>query len=351
LQNNLQKNVAGWSKLVNAKISERDESLFTDLLKARLVVGWGLTPAMIELLDRHNIEFIDVEVDPLRFGDDLFLRVRTNGRHLRKYFSSLHVREECLFSSAAGIRAFVGRHDAQAMCEGPSYALFAGQSNVDLSIVRGGVITKPADFISKIRKIAEGVDIFLVKSHPYGGDSHHLDALLEAIPNSRMTSSHIYRILSDVNLKHVVALSSSVLDEATVFGLETTRLMVPDRDDSDLIPSSLSPWYRIGAEGIVDISLAHALIGKRHSPNCSQLRFDMRRSLNVNWGLPDLYSGQRLLLSEEMHQPGRMSAKRIGKLMKRAIGAALRPLKIIDVPNDAISGDQLTGPLKRPSLR
>ena len=42
------------AKLVNTKISLEDESYFTELLNAELVVGWGLTPALMELLDRHR---------------------------------------------------------------------------------------------------------------------------------------------------------------------------------------------------------------------------------------------------------------------------------------------------------
>src|SRR6202158_3233941 len=70
----LPKSACSWAKLVNARISLEDESYFTELLNAELVVGWGLTPALMELLDRHRISFVDVEVDPIRFGDDLLLR-------------------------------------------------------------------------------------------------------------------------------------------------------------------------------------------------------------------------------------------------------------------------------------
>jgi hypothetical protein len=40
----------------------------------------------MELLDRHRISFVDVEVDPIRFGDDLLLRARTNNSHLSGFF-------------------------------------------------------------------------------------------------------------------------------------------------------------------------------------------------------------------------------------------------------------------------
>jgi hypothetical protein len=82
----LLKSACSWAKLVNTKISSEDEFYFTELLNAELVVGWGLTPALMELLYRHRISFVDVEVDPIRFGDDLLLRVRTNSSHLSDLF-------------------------------------------------------------------------------------------------------------------------------------------------------------------------------------------------------------------------------------------------------------------------
>jgi hypothetical protein len=294
----LTNDVSSWAKLVNTRISGQDEALFNDLLSAKLVMGWGLTPAVIELLDRNNVDFVDVEVDPIRFGHDLFLRARTNCPNLREYFSSLHVDEAYFFSSAAEVRAFVYRRDPPAAHEGCSYGLFAGQCAIDLSLVRNGSITKPEEFISEIRKVADGVDILLVKPHPYDTNPRHLDILLDAVPNARITCSHIYRILADVNLKEVVSLSSSVLDEAALFGVKTMRLVSPDRDVSDLIPSSLSPWYRVGAE-CMDSNLAFAFTGRGHRPNYAQRKFNLRRSLNTDWGVAKLYSSPRLQLNIE----------------------------------------------------
>ncbi len=68
---------SSWARLVNTKIATEDEFYFSELLYAELVIGWGLTPALMELLDRHQIAFVDVEVDSIRFGDDLLMRVRT----------------------------------------------------------------------------------------------------------------------------------------------------------------------------------------------------------------------------------------------------------------------------------
>jgi hypothetical protein len=300
-----------WAKLVNARISLDDECYFAELLDGELVIGWGLTPALMELLDRHRISFVDVEVDPIRFGDDLFLRARTNNSRLCEYFSSLHVDEAVFSTSVAELRAFVARREAATVKAGHSIGLFAGQCAIDLSIVQSGRIVGVAERLKEIREIAQTVDTLFVKPHPFEGDADHLAVLLDAIPNARMTRSNIYRVLSDVNLKHVISLSSSVLDEAAMFGVDTTRLMEPDREASDLIPLSVSRWYRIPSEELTHQGFVNAFLGiASPRPNVPRRRLDLRRSLDTAWGLHDFYRQADLSLSITPHRPVNASFSR-----------------------------------------
>jgi hypothetical protein len=304
----LPKSACGWARLVNARISQEDESYFAELLNGELVVGWGLTPALMDLLDRHRISFVDVEVDPIRFGDDLFLRARTNNSRLSEYFSFLHVDEAIFSASVAELRAFVARREAATVKAGRSIGLFAGQCSIDLSVVESGRIARVAERLQEIREVAQMVDTLFIKPHPFEGDADHLAILLDAIPNARMTRSNIYRVLSDVNLKHVVSLSSSVLDEAAMFGVDTTRLIEPDREGSDLIPPSISQWYRIPLEELTHEGFVNAFLGIAAArSNVPRRRLDLRRSLNTAWGLQDFYQQADLSLSIAPRHPAKTS--------------------------------------------
>ena len=302
----LPKSTCSWAKLVNTKISLEDEFYFAELLDGELVIGWGLTPALMELLDRHRISFVDVEVDPIRFGDDLFLRARTNNARLCEYFASQHLDEGIFSTSVAELRAFVARREAATVKVGCSIGLFAGQCSIDLSIVESGRVVGVAERLKEIREIAQEVDTLFIKPHPFEGDAGHLAILLDTIPNARMTHSNIYRILSDVKLKHVVSLSSSVLDEAAMFGVDTTRLMEPDREASDLIPPSTSRWYRIPSEELTHEGFVNAFLGVASArSNAPRRRLDLRRSLNTAWGLQDFYKQADLSLSAAPHRRAR----------------------------------------------
>jgi hypothetical protein len=311
----------GWARTVNTKIATRDESYFTQLLSAELVIGWGLTPALLDLLDRHRIPFVDVEVDSLRFSDDLMIRARTNHPGLSRFFAARQVPESNFTSSVAELRAFVGRRDGAAVEDGPCMGLFAGQCRIDLSLVEDGRIVIPADRLKQIRAVADQVDLLLIKPHPLEREARHLTALLDAIPNARMTRSNIYRILSDVKLERVVALSSSVLDEAAVFGVATVRLARPDRDGSALVPRSTSRWYRLATEEIADPGFVNAFLGIAAPPSGrSRRRLDLRRSLNTAWGFRQVYDQPDLTLRVEPRTEPKLA------LTYRAARRALRSI-------------------------
>jgi hypothetical protein len=126
------------------------------------------------------------------------------------------------------------------------------------------------------------------------------------------------------NLKHVIALSSSVLDEAAIFGVETTRLIDPDRDASDLIPSSVSQWYRIPSEELTYEGFVNAFFGIV-SPryNVPRRRLHLRRSLNTAWGFEGFYKQADLSLRVVPHRPARSSFPH--RTMYRALKSIFRP--------------------------
>jgi len=278
----------------------------------------------MELLDRHRISFIDVEVDPIRFANDLLLRIRTNSDRLSNFFSSLHTDEATFSTSVAELRAFVARREAASVNTRRSIGLFAGQCWIDLSTVESGSIVKPAEKLKEISEIAKNVDTLLIKPHPFENEVEHLEILLDSIPNARLTFSNIYRILSDVNLQHVVALSSSVLDEAALFGVHATRLMEPDRDASALIPLSVSKWYRIAPEELTHEGFLNAFLGIDIPRfNAERRRLDLRRSLNTAWGFEDFYNLADLSLSIASHPASKFRSRR--RSVCRAIQSMFRP--------------------------
>jgi hypothetical protein len=295
--------VDGWAVATATHIPEDAKSLFNGLIDSDVVIGWGLTPAVINLLNASQITFIDVEIDPIRFANDLFFRMRTNNKQISRLLKELHVSSEDLRLSVADIRGYVSRRAPEALREGSSLGLFVGQTTTDLSIIASGRIAEPKDYIEEIRQIAERVDILLVKPHPGQAAYSHLSSILDGIPNTHLCNSNIYRILSDINIRHVIGLSSSVLHEARQFGIPTTQLISCDRDESSLVPTIAKNWYRVTAQIVAERNLTRACRKSFYLPPIIRRRnrdaheaFDLRRNLGGGWGLDEFYSNVSLSL-------------------------------------------------------
>jgi hypothetical protein len=270
-----------------------------------LVIGWGLPPSLIDLLDLHNVAFIDVEIDPIRFAEDLFFRMRTNNSQIARVLASHDVGDEELRTSVSAIRGYAARRSYNVTESGKSLALFAGQTTVDLAVVESGKLADPSDYIDTIRSVAQSADILLVKPHPAQQDYSHLTPILDEVPNAHLCRSNTYRILSDIKLKHVIGLSSSVLSEAALFQVPTTQLIKCDREVSPFIPELGRRWFRvlsnvvsndglaraIGSKSILDSILDH--LSPLWRKRCSK-GFNLRKSLGGGWGLDEFYSGQPL---------------------------------------------------------
>jgi hypothetical protein len=285
----------GWAKAVSSTIPETAAPLFADLTTASLVLGWGLPPSIMGFLQRSGVNFLDVEVDPIRFADDLFLRMRTNAPSIARILERYAESDRTLRREVASIRALTSRRDAETLKPGKSIAVFAGQMPIDLAVVKQGRIARPEDYLQEIRNVANDVEIFLVKPHPNSRSNEHILPLISYIPNSHLCNSNIYRILCDTNLRHVVSLSSSVLREASLFRIPSTHLLTCDRDDSLLIPDLARQWHRIRA----DVSFQDELFGSLRNQTWLEAvlisrRTDRDNSINLRssfdgeWGLAEL---------------------------------------------------------------
>lgn len=295
----------GWAAAVSTRVPDEAVELFEDLLEASLVIGWGLPPSLIDLLDRHKVSFIDVEIDPIRFAEDLFFRMRTNSPQILRVLASHDVGDEELRTSVSAIRGYAARRSYNVTQTGKSLALFAGQTTVDLAVIEAGKLAEPSDYIDTIRSVAQLADILLVKPHPAQQDYSHLTPILDQVPNAHLCRSNTYRILTDIKLKHVVGLSSSVLSEAALFQVPTTQLIKCDREASPLIPELSQRWFRVPSNIVSNDRLTRAIGSKpllesvldHLSPLWRPRRskgFNLRRSLGTGWGIDEFYSGRPL---------------------------------------------------------
>lgn len=248
---------------------------------AELVIGFELPVFLMRFLADRGIPFLDIAIDPIRFGRDLFLSARTNDPALEAILEINEVDEDILRIDAALLRASAVRHAGRSIGD-PALrvAVFFGQTCVDRALVRGGALAKPSDFIAPIAAMARDHDLLLVRPHPFEPDRAELDQLLARIPNARMSRASSYALLACENVQEIVSLSSSLVVEAAYFGKPATALLMPDTADPWLVSSGIcSRSYRLDT-GLLSADFWH---GRRTAlPVVPHM---LRHSLGIAWGL------------------------------------------------------------------
>ncbi|WP_186170011.1 hypothetical protein [Burkholderia gladioli] len=186
---------AGWAAACVADLQPAAEHLaMLALTPASLVIGWGLTPAIMQYVDNQGAAFIDVEIDSIRFTRDLHLAVRTNDPGIREELEHLRIDEETFWSNAAGLRGHFARRGHSSIVNADlSVGLFVGQTSVDLALIGGGRLAQPADFIEPIRQWAQQVDLLAIRPHPAQADTRQFDVLLDSIPNALLIKHNTYK--------------------------------------------------------------------------------------------------------------------------------------------------------------
>lgn len=291
----------GWAKATSIEIPAEHHDYFRGLLDADLVIGWGLSPALLNHLHSRGISFLDVEIDPVRFASQLYFRVRSNDFGLISKLRAHHQKESFLASAVADVRSFIAARNPSALQSGLKLGAFIGQTRIDLAIVEKGQLVQPFDHLDQVKKVASAVDRFLIKPHPYETDNRHLDVLFSEIPNAVFCKANVYRLLADTKMKEVVSISSSVLAEARLFGINCTQLANVDRDYSALVPLPAREWFRISAETMA----SGCLLSSTESINEIQREesvylegraqhFDLRKNLGFGWGVDTIAGAESL---------------------------------------------------------
>jgi len=275
-----------------------------------LVIGWGLTPAQQHCIDRSGASYLDIEIDPRRFTEHLHFCARTNDPAVEAALLARRVDEEFFWNHASALKGRFARHGAASLFDPRlRVGLFFGQSLVDLSLVSGGRTMHPASVIAPLRELAQGVDLLVVKPHPYESALHDLAPIARAIPNVAWTSENSYALLSAANVHFAASLSSSVLTEARYFRKPAHTLIRADRNAPEQLPRTCSGWIPVGAElGSMDFmaeacGLADERSGgaARSFPAWPAAAID--RAFLTRWGLDDQARGLAEMAELQLERP------------------------------------------------
>lgn len=221
----------GWAAARCAPCEAGYAAGLDSFIAADFVLGFGLPPLLINMLLDRKIPFLDIEIDTLRFGPDLFLAVSTNDEALAADFSQSVIAEKALAPALAALLARERRiAPTPGFFHGARVGVFVGQVPHDAAVIADGRIVAPIQFIDRIKEIAAELDLLLIRPHPHWNSIEHLLPILDAVPHAILTQRRSYALLADPSVTDIIALSSGFLAEARLAGKSTHQLMVPDRD-------------------------------------------------------------------------------------------------------------------------
>jgi glycosyltransferase involved in cell wall biosynthesis len=191
----------------------------TDLIEAvrpdydrALVIGFELSPFMRSILDAIGAPWVDVELSPIRFLEDLALNMRFSWpaqiAH-RGLVSPAHVR-----GAAERVRARCARDTSTADLAGA--CVFLAQTRRDRTLIRDGGFFPDAEAVERVGRALGGRRLVL-KPHPLAPHNPLLASLAQRF-GAAATDANIYALLAAGGDVRFLTISSSAAIEARHFG-------------------------------------------------------------------------------------------------------------------------------------
>lgn len=276
----------GWAAARCAPYEAGYTAGLQSFIAADFVLGFGLPPLLINMLLDREVPFLDIEIDTIRFGPDLFVAVSTNDNDLTADFSQSVVGEEVLVPALAALLARERRNaPTGGLFHGTRVGVFAGQVPHDAAVIAGGRIVLPIQVIDRIKEIAAEVDLLLIRPHPHWNSIEHLLPILDAIPHAILTKRPSYALLADISVTDVIALSSGLLVEARLAGKRAHQLMISDRD-RPLIGELQLRQARVSWQTLLNVLMRRLQTpGQPVRPPHDLALMPLHHSLQLNWGL------------------------------------------------------------------
>lgn len=290
-----------WPILWNSVPTDRFCELLSDnLANPDCVVGFGLPNILVNAFDKLSIPFIDFEISPIRFLSDLHVDARTNMTAITESSLWKYPSEE-IYHQAASTAGWAARHCPDSIPEhiGRVGVIF-GQVAHDASLIYKNQMASFWLFKKELEEWGSDLDHILFKPHPYDKHNVHLEHLKAIFPDLQQTNMNCYQLLGSLRIHSVLALSSSVLEEAHFFGYKTKRLITTPRRRTKEAYSLISNIGLLSADVLIPA------IKNKKPLNCQADRTNLRNQFGINWAFPptvvqsDLFKFEKQNLSTDL---------------------------------------------------
>ncbi|MEY8213034.1 MAG: hypothetical protein RPR97_00985 [Colwellia sp.] len=231
------------------KISDKSIAYLRRHLKGcEILVGYEMSLQTRTLLDRANINYIDIWLHPVRFMDDNLYAFRSNNSQINKEVFNFNLSEKFYYVYAdrmkiVNYRGWDRKYAKLDKQLNTNSALFIGQTLSDKAVCRDGNMLTLLDFKKEFKAATKKFGQVYYSRHPMlrGEDTEIID-YVKSFSNASLIEAPAYNLLCCDAIKYVFSVSSSLVAEAKYFDKETHILYRPvikvgDKDDGEIYSS------------------------------------------------------------------------------------------------------------------
>jgi predicted HAD superfamily hydrolase len=214
-------------------IKQKSIELLKKYFNNSLVIGYELSEETRQILDISNVIYIDIWLHPIRFMDDNFFAFVSNSNKINDKLKKHHLSENYfrLYADKLKVQSYMGWNKYEKIVNKvllPNSALFVGQTLTDKAICRNGQMLNVLNFKDLFTELTHKFDHVYFSRHPmFAGDDSEQIKFVTSFPNVQITTLQGYRLLISEQIKHISAISSSLVYEALFFGKSISYFYKP----------------------------------------------------------------------------------------------------------------------------
>ncbi|MDY4312262.1 hypothetical protein SOX05_20550 [Pseudomonas putida] len=197
---------------------------FLESCSSELVIGYELSRAQLQAIDKAGKRYINLCTHPLRFAPDYFLAAATNDPQIHSRLKSVAPTRDYIEQNVGLMKARAARRYHRRMNPEQGLVFFA-QIAVDSSRIKNGEIIDDSYIIQSLERTLDEMkpkNLYL-KHHPHEKMSSALTSALEKM-KGKVIPTETYDLLSISGLR-LCALSSGICHEAAYFGCKPTKFL------------------------------------------------------------------------------------------------------------------------------
>lgn len=274
--------------------------LSEELCNVDYMIGFEMPPSICNVLDRHNIVYINFFTHPVRFCPDLLWAVATNSKCMAGKLCKWNYPYEDNISN------FVKEISMQSVRWQVEYLPFIGegttvifgQTENDSSILNKGEYVSLLDYCQEIKNLTNDSRNILIVPHPNAKCYMDLLKLIEFLGRGAICNFNSYALLCNKNVDHIITLSSSLGIESKFFDKKVSFLLGPALRNGGSMVCENDFLYTVGQEIQHDDFWQALFLCKSIDYSCGSWTFTYKnfyRNILGGWSYSTL---QDVLLSE-----------------------------------------------------